>query len=299
MPSKDPAFLFYSKDWLQGTAKLFPAEKGVYIDLLAHQHQDGFLPINSNRLAKIAGLPHDEFLIIWEGIKDKFHEESGKLYNEKLISVTTNRAEHGEMRTIVGTFGQLIKTTVCTEEKKAQIRKTFNFKDYLGLDKANLTILLTKYITNCLANGTAKHGNAIGNGNGNAIINNKEDNRFWFLKFYHSTYDYYKEIFNGQSTTEAYFVQWKKFIDFIYEKKYEELFECKFLSPHDFADLVKKERFTPDKWDEPLKRILATGIKPEQNLFFRIPEFIKYGKGNNTNKTTSGNPGKTLDFDKP
>ena len=122
-------------------------------------------------------------------------------------------------------------------------------------------------------------------------ISNKEEEKkeiilekFWFLKFYHSDYENYKRIFNGQSTTENYFTLWKQFIDFIYLKKYEELFECKFLNPHDFAKLVQNENFTKENWDAPLKKILATGIEPKHNLFFRIPEFIKYSKGKEPEK---------------
>lgn len=111
----------------------------------------------------------------------------------------------------------------------------------------------------------------------------KEDNtsKLWFLKFYHSTYESYKSIFNGQSTTEDYFNEWKKFIDFIYENKYEPVFDAKFVSPHSFEILVKKDKFTSDMWGDTLKKILATGIKPEHDLFFRIPEFMKYVKNSN------------------
>ena len=280
MENQDPAFLFYSKDWLQGTAKLFPAEKGVFADLLAHHHQDGFLPTNLKRLAKMSGLPLDEFIEIWEGIKHKFYEKDGNFYNKKLVSVVNDRVEHGEMRAIIGTFGQLIKKEVCSEDKKAEIRKKFNYKDFLDTDKANLSKCLSKFISNCLTNGQAiiEDGTEDGIEDGD---NNKEKSKFWFLKFYHSTYDHYKEIFNGQSTTEAYFTQWKTFINFIYQKKYEEIFECKFLSPHDFASLVKNENFIEENWEIPIKKILATGIKPEHNLFYRIPEFIKYSKKDN------------------
>mgnify|MGYP000137272002 CR=1 FL=1 len=103
-------------------------------------------------------------------------------------------------------------------------------------------------------------------------------NFLWFLKYYHSSYETYKNAFNGQSTTEDFFNQWKKFIDFIYDKKFEELFNCKFINPHDFAKIVVDENFTPDKWERTLKKILSSGVKPEHNLFFRIPEFMTYIK---------------------
>jgi len=113
------------------------------------------------------------------------------------------------------------------------------------------------------------------------ILNTK----YWFIKFYKSNYENYKNVFNGQSTTEEYFNQWVEFIDFIYENNYEQLFECKFLSPHSFAAVVEKSKFTKDRWDETLKKILATGIKPEHDLFFRIPEFMGYAKDKTTATT--------------
>ena len=58
---KDPAFLFYSKDWIEGTAELMPDEKGVFVDLLAHQHQKKGLPTDVNRLARLVGLSFEEF----------------------------------------------------------------------------------------------------------------------------------------------------------------------------------------------------------------------------------------------
>lgn len=123
--------------------------------------------------------------------------------------------------------------------------------------------------------------------------------KLWFLRFYNSNYETYKNCFNGQSTTEEYFKQWKSFIDFIYENKFEEIFECKFVSPHDFAKLVLKEKFSKEKWEPVLKSILATGIKPEHNLYFRIPQFIQYDKNLNNGKSTSATVGKEIKFDRP
>lgn len=114
-------------------------------------------------------------------------------------------------------------------------------------------------------------------------------NKFWFLRFYRSDYSSYKSVFNGQSSSEEDFNLWKKFIDHIYTKHYEELFECKFLNPKDFGILLRDKNFTTDKWDDTLKKILATGIKPEHNLFFRIPEFMTYI--NNKKDATGNNQG--------
>jgi hypothetical protein len=41
--SKDPAFLFYTQDWIVETLFMTMEERGVYITLKAFQHQNGFL----------------------------------------------------------------------------------------------------------------------------------------------------------------------------------------------------------------------------------------------------------------
>lgn len=126
----------------------------------------------------------------------------------------------------------------------------------------------------------------------NILLNTK----YWFLKFYNSSYDIYKAAFNGQSAPEPIFKEWKAFIDFIYANKFEDVFECKFISPHDFGNLVD---FKKDDWSPVLKSILSTGIKPEHNLFFRIPQFLDYEKNKNNGKSTPSTVGKTIKFDKP
>src|SRR4051812_35965729 len=109
MAKKDPAFLLYSKDWLEGTAELMPQEKGVYIDLLCHQHQKGDLPADTKRLARITGLAHDEFLLIWEHIKDKFETIGERTFNRKLNEVANERSTNAQRNRIIGLFSALLR----------------------------------------------------------------------------------------------------------------------------------------------------------------------------------------------
>ena len=127
-----------------------------------------------------------------------------------------------------------------------------------------------------LEGGQRGNSKGIGNSIGISTDNNTlaiDNTKLWFLKFYHSTYDDYKNVYNGQSTTPEMFATWKSFIDFIYKNKYEELFECKFINPQDFAKLTD-DGFVADIWDATIKSLLSTGIKPEHNLYFRIPTFM-------------------------
>lgn len=277
MAKKDPAFLFYPKDWIQGTAKLMPDEKGVYIDLLAHQHQDKDLPSDTKRLSRIVGLSESEFLSIWDSIKDKFISNSNnRLVNRKLTELMTERSEKSWKNKIIGTLASVVRLSEEPYDIKYQAKKNFDFNEFWDVPEPNLTECITEWYVKRLK--SIGNGNAIGNGN---VFNNKEDsntNKLWFLKFFHSNYENYKSVFNGQSASPEIFAEWKCFIDFIYDNKFEEIFECKFISPHDFGKLVETKQFSKDKWMKVLKDLLSTGIKPEHNLFFRIPKFLEYGQ---------------------
>lgn len=143
---KDPAFLLYSKDWLEGTAELLPAEKGVYIDLLCHQHQKGDLPADTLRLSRIAGLSHEEFMQIWPGISDKFEPNGNRLVNRKLTEVMTERSERGRKNTIIGTFASLLRTGNFTDAQRHFLKKSFKADAFLTESDRSVTERLTEWL---------------------------------------------------------------------------------------------------------------------------------------------------------
>lgn len=110
MKKKDPAFLFYSKDWLEGTAEMTPEEKGVYIDLLSHQHQKGSIPSDPKRIARMVGLPEIDFLRIWDGLKTKFVDHPGdRMVNRKLTEIITERSTKGSTNRLTSRFAVLLR----------------------------------------------------------------------------------------------------------------------------------------------------------------------------------------------
>lgn len=71
-------------DWIRGTRGMRAEVKGVYIGLLIHQYDEGFLPADLETLSLI----EPEVGKVWVSIKDKFEEfEPGKLRNKKLEDV--------------------------------------------------------------------------------------------------------------------------------------------------------------------------------------------------------------------
>lgn len=88
--SKDPAFLFYSSDFLTGTMFMDNEQVGKFIRLMCAQHQKGRL--TEKDMLKICGT-HDE------DIFSKFAvDETGLYYNERLEQEVDKRKAYSESR---------------------------------------------------------------------------------------------------------------------------------------------------------------------------------------------------------
>lgn len=87
---KDPAFLFYSNDFLSGTMLMTDEEIGQYIKLLCLQHQKGHL--KEKDMLNICNTYNEE-------IFSKFKkDEEGNYYNERLEEEITRRKKYSESR---------------------------------------------------------------------------------------------------------------------------------------------------------------------------------------------------------
>ena len=179
---KDPAFLFYSKDWIEGTAEFMPDEKGIYIDLLCYQHQHGSIPADTMRLARIVGISAEEFNRLWAAVSDKFKQEGNRLVNRRLREVMDDRAYNAHINRINGTFAGLLRMGKFTSEEYAKLKKEFNNKDFLDVSPDEISTAMSGWITDRLPERSKSIGN--GNGIGNAfqdedvIINEGENFSF-------------------------------------------------------------------------------------------------------------------------
>ena len=88
--SKDPAFLFYTSDFLTGTSFLTNEQIGKYIRLLCHQHQNGHL--KEKDMLKIC-LTYDE------DVFEKFEKDlNGLFFNLRLDEEIHKRKAYSESR---------------------------------------------------------------------------------------------------------------------------------------------------------------------------------------------------------
>lgn len=144
--AKDPAFLFYSKDWLEGTADLLPNEKGVYIDLLCYQHQRGFLPVDTQRLARLVGLSVTDFMEIWESLEPKFNRTDDRMVNRKLSEVMTERSNKAAKNKIIGTFAAVLRLSDLSKKEYLEAKKAFKIEDFTDTPTELLTERLTEWL---------------------------------------------------------------------------------------------------------------------------------------------------------
>lgn len=87
--AKDPAFLFYSNDFLAGTITMTDEQVGKYIRLLCIQHQKGYL-IEKDMLFICKSYDEDVF--------NKFVLRDGHYVNERLESEAKKRKSYSESR---------------------------------------------------------------------------------------------------------------------------------------------------------------------------------------------------------
>lgn len=91
--AKDPAFLFYSNDFLTGVQDLTMEERGQYITLLCLHHQKGRLTKKAIQISCHGNATAD--------VMAKFRQDDGGLfYNERLEEEVVKRKKHCEKQSV-------------------------------------------------------------------------------------------------------------------------------------------------------------------------------------------------------
>ncbi len=95
--AKDPAFLFYSSDFLSGVMDLDMEERGQYITLLCAQHQKG--PLSEKTIRLLVGS-------VSVSVLEKFQQnDNGLFFNARLSIEIENRVAFTESRKKNGSLG--------------------------------------------------------------------------------------------------------------------------------------------------------------------------------------------------
>lgn len=149
--SKDPAFLFYSKDYYEGTRMMLPEERACYVDLMIYQHQNGIIPNDLKRVLMYCSGTDEATLKAT--LEAKFKQTEKGWFNEKLNKVVLERSEYTNKQSINGKIGQFWKKckSFLTAKEYKELRKSlekisnteiYDFLKDKEIDKATLKATL-------------------------------------------------------------------------------------------------------------------------------------------------------------
>ena len=165
---KDPAFLFYTKDFISGTQHMSNEELGAYLRLLMYQHQHGSIPNQKDRMMRITSIfTFEDFDRIWEVIQDKFTIMDNHLVNERLSEEVAKRAA-GKIKKIASAcLAGLISSSTISSEEKQKIKKQFDLQRFIKFEEEEMKEKIREWfygMVNQMVNNNA-------NANANAIVN--------------------------------------------------------------------------------------------------------------------------------
>jgi len=167
---KDPAFLFYSKDFYEGTRTMLPKERACLIDLMIYQHQHGAIPNDMERIIMYcSGIDEATLKATLEA---KFKLTNEGWVNVKLDVVVQERKEYSNKQSGNGLVGQFFKKAkAIISAKELKQLKDYVYSEY-GKDKLISELSKEQTTHEGMLKALLKHL-AIGDA---VVIKDKEDN---------------------------------------------------------------------------------------------------------------------------
>ena len=169
---KDPAILFYYKDFDADTASWNASSVGYYIRLLCQQAAVGHIPSEIEDIAQIARVKFSDYAAFqadWKNhISAKFRSHTVRicdpicdpkcdpsceaivLRNRKLSEVVNKRktyAAANKRKYVYAMLGNAIKYGSFTEDQKAEIKQNFDIDAFLALEKEKVKNAISSHIS--------------------------------------------------------------------------------------------------------------------------------------------------------
>lgn len=183
---KDPAFLFYSNDFYEGTRTMLPEERACYIDLLIYQHQNGSIPDDPKRLAMYCSGCSAK--MVNQVLNQKFIKTDNGWVNQVMQKHTKNRSKYRPKKIASATLAGLISSSKnLTEKQKKEIKSNFRINDFTSenqpLDDNSVKKMVNEWFNQMVNQMVEQNDNQTVNKetvdhlvnnleNGNVIINN-------------------------------------------------------------------------------------------------------------------------------
>ncbi len=108
MKDRLPTMPFFVGDYLGSidVRLMTLAERGAYVHLLCLNWQEGRLPKDPKKLARLLDCSLKEFQQVWEGIRHQFKEDAqGRIYNEQVEAIKRQHLERRRKLALAGSKG--------------------------------------------------------------------------------------------------------------------------------------------------------------------------------------------------
>ena len=128
---KDPAFLFYPKDYYEGTRTMLPEERACYIDLLCYQHQHGSIPSDLRRVMMYCSGATEE--VINHVLSEKFQLTDNRWLNRRLTTEIAKREDYSRSKTVTGCLAGLISSRKLDKKTAALLKKDFDYQAFMQI----------------------------------------------------------------------------------------------------------------------------------------------------------------------
>lgn len=197
--AKDPAFLFYTKDFQSGTNYMSCEEVGAYLRLLMHQHQHGSIPCDEEKLMRITGIfSKEKFDLVWNEIKNKFtvvNQMVNQMVNQRLNQTMDERAEFRPKKIASAVLAGLLSANrELDDNQRKMIKKSFKIDDFIFLEdekmKEEIRVwfldiknkMVNQMVNNIVNVNVNANGDVNANANANGDLNNNIINSEKFKK---------------------------------------------------------------------------------------------------------------------
>lgn len=128
--AKDPAFLFYPKDYYEGTRMMLPEERACYLDLLIYQHQHGgIIPNDLRRLTMYCS--GCDISTIQNVLDQKFEQTDDGWFNQKLDHLVNERSMGKPKKIASACFAGLISSSKLNRKQVIFLKKRFQILDFI------------------------------------------------------------------------------------------------------------------------------------------------------------------------
>jgi uncharacterized protein YdaU (DUF1376 family) len=108
-PQKSPAFQFYPKDFMAGTATMSNQEVGAYMRLLCYAWDAGSVPNDSRERSRIVCCSLKQERILWHRLERKFALVDGVYVNERMEEERQKQAEYRRRQSDKGKASAIVR----------------------------------------------------------------------------------------------------------------------------------------------------------------------------------------------